>query len=106
MTKFLPETQEGADAPSRVEAKSPCPPAPDRTELRQLRNDPARPLARGHALDIVEAVAEARRPVLPRRPRGVWRERDIGQGEERMVRLRGLLHEHVEAGARDLLLGQ
>src|SRR6266545_3459598 len=83
-----------------------CRRAPDRIELRQFRDDPARPLARGHTLDIVETVAEARRPGLPRRARRMPRERNVGQGEERMVRLRGLLHEDVEAGPRDLLLGE
>src|SRR5215471_1607566 len=74
--------------------------------LRELGNDPARPRARGDALDVVEAVSEARRPVLPRRPRRVRRQRDVGQGEKRMARLGRLLYEHVEAGSRDLLLGQ
>src|SRR5262250_2796910 len=74
--------------------------------FRELGNDPARLLSRGDALDVVEPVSEARRPILPRRTRRVRRQRDVGQGEERMARLGRLLHEHIEAGARDLLLGQ
>src|SRR5262249_4983215 len=74
--------------------------------FRELGNDPARPRACGDALDVVEAVSEARRPFLPRRPRRVRRQRDVGQGEEWMVRLGRLLHEYIEPGARDLLPGQ
>src|SRR5262249_56725655 len=74
--------------------------------FRELGDDPARLLAGGDALDVVEAVPEARRPVLPRRPRRARREPDVRQGEERMVGLWWLFHEDVEARPRDLLLGQ
>src|SRR5215470_8317603 len=67
----------------------------------QLRDDPERRLASLHPLDVVEAVAIRLRPVVPRRPGGVRRQDDVGELEERVGGLRGLLDHHVEAGASD-----
>ena len=48
---------------------APTSPAAYFTQVGQLRDHPQRRAAGGHALDVVEAVAEARRPVLPGRAR-------------------------------------
>src|SRR5439155_3696603 len=57
----------------------PSPPVGERgtAPSGELGDDPSRPLAAGHALDVVEAVAEPRRPVLPGGPGRVRRERDV-----------------------------
>src|SRR5688500_8950930 len=62
--------------------------------LAELRNNPHRSLAPGHALDIVVGVAEGLRPVLPGRPRHVGRDGDVGRAIERMPGLARLLRHH------------
>src|SRR5713101_3769408 len=68
----------------------------------QLRNHPPWRAAGGDTQDVVEAVPEPRRPILPRRPCGMRCERDVRQREEGVIRRRWLLDHHVEPGARDL----
>src|SRR2546430_4993380 len=72
----------------------------------QLRNHPPRRAAGGDTLDVVEAVPEPCRPVLPRRPCGMRCERDVRQREEGVMRRRWLLDHHVEPRARDLPVQQ
>src|SRR5262249_60886999 len=66
--------------------------------LDQLGNDPEWFAPGGDPLDVVEAVAEARGPVLPRRSRRMGRQCHVGQREERVVLGRRLLDEHGEPG--------
>src|SRR4029450_6389359 len=68
--------------------------------LAELRNDPHRAVAAGHALDIVEGVAEGLGPVLPGGTRHVRGDGDVRRGVERMPGLSRLLLHHVEARAR------
>src|SRR5437879_4273689 len=72
----------------------------------QLRNHPPRRAAGGDTLDVVEAVPEPCRPILPRRPCGMRCERDVRQREEGVIRRRWLLDHHVEPRARDLPVQQ
>src|SRR5262249_6426668 len=74
--------------------------------LRQLRDHPPRPAAGGNALDVVEAIPETRRPVLPRRSGGMRCQGDVRQLEQRVILGWRLLDHHVEAGAGEPLLGQ
>src|SRR5437773_9019030 len=66
----------------------------------QLRDHPLGWAPGGDALDVVEAVPEPCRPILPRRPGGVRRERDVRQRKEGVIRRRWLLDHHVEPGDR------
>src|SRR5437867_1372207 len=70
-------------------------------QAAQLRHHPQRRPSGLHALDVVEAVAVRLRPVVPRRPGAVRRERDVRKREERVVLGRRLLHHDVEAGGSD-----
>src|SRR5260221_7746155 len=74
--------------------------------LRQLRNHPPRPAAGSDALDVVEAIPEARCPVLPRRSGGMRRQGDVRQLEQRMIRRRRLFDHDVEPGPSEPPLGQ
>src|SRR5262249_3584988 len=67
----------------------------------ELRDHPERRAAGFHALDVVEAVPVRLRPVVPRRSRAVRRQRDVRKRHQRVVRLRRLLHHHVETRGGD-----
>src|SRR3989442_3297333 len=68
--------------------------------LAQLRDDPERGPAGGHALDVVEAVAERLGPVLPRGARQVRRDRDVVEPEQRMIGGRPVLGPGVQVRGR------
>src|SRR5687767_5430400 len=76
------------------------------TLVLELRDDPEGLSTGLHPLDVVEAVPEARRPVLPRRPGGVRGERDGGETEQRVILGGRLVHQDVQPGAADPLVLQ
>src|SRR6266566_1653908 len=79
-------TASRADAPSARNLRRIIggPPVGGQSLWRQLRDHPLGRAAGGHALDVVEAVAEARGPVLPGGPGRVRREGHVGEREERV----------------------
>src|SRR5215510_16117621 len=71
---------------------------------RQLRHHPQRRLAAGDALHVIVGVAQARDLIVPGGAREMRGQYYILECQQRIVWWRWLLAEHVEAGAKQLIV--